>query len=195
MDLLDEVFLTDEAIPPMRSINGWPVEVELRELAGFHELTAAGSNDDEAEDSRLPPPKSYILARHNAHTLALTIERYARFYQENPDGSRRYLRLQEPFVVHYLEHKKSRLPRVVSSLMTTPLVLPDGELLAKNGLDRKRKTVFCIEPEIIGLLPQVTITNSQIGAAMRFLTNDWLADVPTDYAGKCILIALGPVVS
>ena len=25
---------------------------------------------------------------------------------------------------------------------------------------------------------------------MRFLTDDWLVDVATDYAGKCVLIAL-----
>jgi hypothetical protein len=30
----------------------------------------------------------------------------------------------------------------------------------------------------------------RVGEAMRFLTDDWLADVATDYAGKCTLVAL-----
>ena len=80
MELLDKVLLTNETEPPMRSLTGWPVEVELREPAGLHELTAEGANDDESEQSRLPAPKSRMLTRHNACTLALLIERYVRFH-------------------------------------------------------------------------------------------------------------------
>ena len=74
--------------------------------------------------------------------------------------------------------------------MTMPIVLPDGKLLASNGLDRKLKTVFCIDPGIADLLPKGVISKSQIIEAMRFLTDEWLVDVPTDYAGKCTLIAV-----
>ena len=189
MELLDAALLTKEPTPPMRSLSGWPVEVELREPAGLHELTAAGSNDDEAEESRLPPPKSYTLASHNAHTLALAIEKYARFYVKKKGGSIVYVRLPGSFVTSFLNFKKSKLPRV-SSLMTMPLVLPSGELLAAYGLNRKLKTVFCLEPEIIRLLPQGAVTDREISEAMNFLTDEWLADVPTDYAGKCALVAL-----
>jgi hypothetical protein len=193
MEILDQALLTSESVPPMRSLSGHPVEVELREPAGLHELTAEGSNDSEAEQSRLPPPKSYILARHNPCTLALAIERYARFYVDiqNKDGStfRAHKRLQAGFIAHYLEFKKSKLPKV-ASLMTMPLVLPNGKLLASEGLNRDLKTVFCIEPKILQLLPQGAVSDSEIAEAMRFLTEDWLADVPTDYAGKCTLIAL-----
>jgi hypothetical protein len=152
---------------------------------------AFGTNDDEAEDSRLAPPKSYMLARHNAHTLALTIERYARFYvlvEVKKVAVKIYKRLPGPFVAHYLEHKKAKLPKV-SGLMTMPLVLPSGKLLATHGLNRELKAVFCLEPEIVQLVPK-GVTDGEIAEAMRFLTDEWLADAPTNYAGKCTLIAL-----
>ncbi|MFO1125758.1 MAG: hypothetical protein U1E25_11035 [Methylocystis sp.] len=38
--------------------------------------------------------------------------------------------------------------------MTMPIMLPNGELLATNGLDKKRKIVFRIEPDIVKLLPK-----------------------------------------
>lgn len=193
MALLDKALLTDEPEPPMRSISGWPVEVELREPHGLHELTAAGSNDGDAGQSRLPPPKSYVISRHNPCSMELLIERYAGFYlvKKQKDGGEIRLpkRLPGCFVAHYLEHKKSKLPKV-SGLMTMPLVLPDGRLLASSGLDRELKTVFCIEPGIVQLLPQGAISESQIAAAMRFLTDEWLADVLTNYVGRCTLIAL-----
>ena len=189
MELLDDVLLTNEPEPPMRSLNGWPVEVELQEPIGFHELTAGGSNDDEAAQSRLPPPKAYMLTPHNVCTLALLIERYTRFWGKNANGDKYYKRLDSPFVKHFLENKKSKLPRV-GALMTMPIVLPDGKLLAKSGLDRALKTMFCIDPAIIQCLPQGDITDDQIAEAMRFLTDEWFADVLTDYMGKCTLIAL-----
>ena len=200
MELLDKALLTAEAIPPMRSISGWPIEIELREPAGLHELTAEGANDDEAEQSRLPAPKSRMLTRHNRCTLALLIERYVRFHTEvaikdKKTGKRTgetfkaYKRLPGEFLPFYCDYKQSKLPKV-SGLMTMPIVLPDGKLLASNGLDRKLQTVFCIDPGIADLLPKGVISEGQIMEAMKFLTDEWLVDVPTDYAGKCTLIAL-----
>jgi len=192
MSLLDKLLSTNEAVPPMRSLLGWPVEVEEREPAGFHELTSAGSNNEEADESRLPPPKSAVLARHNTCTMALLIEQYARFFiivKIMGVPVKVYTRLAGAFVTHFLEHKKSKLPKV-SGLLTMPIVLPDGKLLASNGLDRDLKTVFCIEPLIIERLPKGTITDDQIARAMRFLTDEWFADVSTNYTGKCTLIAL-----
>ena len=131
MELLDDVLLTNEPEPPMRSLTGWPVEVELQEPTGFHELTASGSNDDEAAQSRLPPPKTYMLASHNACTLALLIERYARFWAKNKQGDKYYKRLDSAFIKHFLEFKKSKLPRV-GALMTMPIVLPERQALGQE---------------------------------------------------------------
>jgi hypothetical protein len=161
METLDKALLINQAVPPMRSLSGHPVEVDLREPAGLHELTAEGSNDSEPKQSRLPPPKSYILARHTPNTLALTIERHARFFEDidNKHGGtfRIYKRLQKAFVLAFLEFKKSKLPRV-SSLMTMPLVLPNGKLLASHGLNRERLLWGARFRSVRGVRPSVRIS-------------------------------------
>jgi hypothetical protein len=192
MRLLDERLLTDEPEPPMRTVEGWPVEVRVREPVGMHELMAAGANDEEGDSGRLPAPKIHVLARHNACTMALLIERYIYFFKQLvlKDGTVIEIpkRLPSTFVTHYLDFDQSKLPRV-SGLTTMPLVLPNGELLATNGLDRKRKTIFCIAPEIVEMMPQGPIPEAAVEKAMRFLTDQWLVDVKAGYPGKGVLLA------
>jgi hypothetical protein len=194
MRLLDQSLIADEAEPPMRSPTGWPVEVRASEPAGVHELTAAGANADEEESDRLPPPKLYTLAPHNQYSMALMIERYVGFVKRvrSKDGDATVdipKRLPAGFVTHYLHHDRSRLPRV-STLATMPLVLPDGPLLATNGLCRSLRTVFRIDPEIVDLMPCARVRDEEVAEAIKFLTDEWLVDVTADYADKCVLIAL-----
>ena len=80
MYLLDIHLSADQIVPPMRSIMGWPVMLRFSEPFGMHQLTADGANDIEDDNSRIPPPRSYILARHNVCTMALLIEAYISFY-------------------------------------------------------------------------------------------------------------------
>jgi hypothetical protein len=42
--------------PPMRDVEGWPVTVLRRGIAGLHELMASGANYDDTEKTRLPAP-------------------------------------------------------------------------------------------------------------------------------------------
>jgi hypothetical protein len=194
MWLLDDCLLTGEIEPPMRSPSGWPVEVRAHEPLGMHELVSAGANDEEGEtDSRLPPPKILTLAPHTSCSMALAIERHIAFYQRitkrGSDPIEVPRRLPTIFVNHYLNFTASSLPRV-SAVATTPLVLPNGQLLAANGLDRNRRIVFRIEPEVVELIPTGRASGAAIEHAMRFLVDEWLIDVQTDYGGKCVLIAL-----
>lgn len=195
MRLLDEALLAvDEPEPPMRSLSGWPIEVRTRAPAGMPALSAAGANDEEEEESdRLSPPELVALAPLNQYSLALTIERYVAFYKrvELKDGRAADdpKRLPDPFVKHYLAHGRSHLPRV-GTLLTMPLVLKNGGLLATNGLDRARRAVFHIDPAIVALMPRGRVSEAEVGEAMSFLTDEWLVDVQTDYDGKCVLIAL-----
>jgi len=192
MRVLDNGLNVDEPEPPMRSPKGWPVEVRVSEPAGMHELTALGANGAEEETGRLPPPQLYTLAAHNQYTLALTIERYVAFFKRVKTKSGATVevprRLPASFVTHYLHYEGSILPRV-STLATMPIVLPNGGLLAMNGLDRARRTVFRIDPEIIELMPEGRALGAEVAHAMKFLTDAWLVDVLTDYDGKCVLIA------
>ena len=69
-------------------------------------------------------------------------------------------------------------------------MLADGTLLAPPGLDRRRGIIFTIPKELRAIVPTPeSCTYDAVREAMRYLTDDWLCDVATDYAGKCILVA------
>ena len=131
------------------------VEVRVTEPAGMHTLSAEGANAEEGEGDRLPPPELVTLAPLDQCGLALMIEGYVTFYRRAKlkDGSAVEIpkRLPDAFVAHYLKHRRSRLPRV-ATLATMPVVLPNGRLLAENGLDRARRTVFRIAPGVLELM-------------------------------------------
>jgi Bifunctional DNA primase/polymerase, N-terminal len=193
MRLLDQHLTTEEAEPPMRSLTGWPVEVRASEPVGMHELTAAGANAEEEPDARLPPPRIYTLAPHTQCSMALAIENYVGFVKrsrgKNGEVTEDPKRLPGVFVTHYMQYGQSRLPRV-ATLATMPLVLPNGKLLATNGLDHGRQTVFRVEPEIAALMPGGRVIDAEVTAAIKLLTDVWLVDVQANYEDKCVLLAL-----
>jgi hypothetical protein len=64
-------------------------------------------------------------------------------------------------------------------------------MIAARGLDRHRKLVFQIEPELMALMPQPgQCTEAAAAKALDYLTTKWLCDVATDFRGKCVLVAL-----
>jgi len=107
------------------------------------------------------------------------------------DGTARPVHLAAPFVHHFWQRKNDTALPIVSAVATMPMVLADGCILSGRGLDRQRGIVFRIPTELLALLPKAEdCTPRAVGEAMRFLADDWLVDVATDYEGKCILIAL-----
>jgi hypothetical protein len=141
------------------------------------------------EHSRLPAPEMPLLTPHDEYSLAHLIEQHIDFIETDKDGETRSVALDPTFVRHYMKWRDSRLP-VVTGIVTTPLVLPDGTLLATQGLDRQRGLIFRLQPELLALLPDPRdCTEKAVAEAMRFLTNEWLVDVACDYVGKCVLIA------
>jgi hypothetical protein len=77
------------------------------------------------------------------------------------------------------------------AVATLPLVLADGGVLSGDRFDRLRGIDFRIQPEILACVPEPgSVTDNRVKAAMRFLTDEWLVDVATDYAGKCTIIAI-----
>ena len=190
MQLLDGVLSSiNSAEPPMRDVEGWPVEVQCRETAGLHELTAEGANDEDDEKSRLPPPKHFLLTKHDKESLEVLIGDHVTFIKETKDGE---CAVAPPakFVAHYLKYRRSKLPRV-HAVLTMPLVLPGGTLLATNGLDRLRRAVFRIDEALLPFLPKAKdCADGAVDEAFTFLIDEWLCDVATDLEGKCVLIAL-----
>jgi hypothetical protein len=100
------------------------------------------------------------------------------------------VQLQSKFVRHYMKRDDGALPTIVA-VTTLPIVLADGHVLGReDGFDRLRGIDFHIQPEVATCVPQPgTVTDDHVEQAMRFLTDDWLVDVATDYAGKCTIIA------
>ncbi|PNE10334.1 MAG: hypothetical protein CR217_14910 [Beijerinckiaceae bacterium] len=190
MKLLDDVLSSvNVAEPPMRDVEGWPVEIQCRETAGLHELSSDGTNDGDDEKSRLPPPKNFLLTKHDKESLEILIGDHVEFIRKTKKDERA-VAPPAKFVNHYLKYRRSRLPRVHAAL-TMPLVLPNGTLLACNGLDRKRRAVFRIDPGLLRFIPTTDDrTESAVDEAFGFLTDEWLCDVATDLEGKCVLIAL-----
>src|SRR3984893_19310818 len=71
-----------------------------------------------------------------------------------------------------------------------PVVLPNGELLDRNGLDRKRRAVFRVDPALLEFMPKPEeCTEDDVAKAYKFLVDEWLVDVATDTEGKCVLLA------
>ncbi len=194
LEALDDILCAvDDPEPPMRDLEGHPVEVRDRPPMMLHELTSGGSNQAEPEKAQLPAPAMPLLTPHDRFSFAHQVEQHVEFVEERGDAGPRPVALPPVFVDHFMNYRDSALPRV-GAVVTAPLVLSDGSMLALSGLDRDRKLVFRIPPELRAILPkpQDPIPQSkQVARAMDFLVNEWLCDVATDFAGKCVLIALG----
>ncbi len=127
-----------------------------------------------------------MLTRLDEAQLGELIERHI----EHVDAEGRPVHLALPFVKHYLTRHDGALP-VMSAVATLPMVLPDGTILSGRGLMRERGIVFRVPDELQKLLPApAECTLSAVAEAMRFLTDEWLCDVTTNYAGKCVIVAV-----
>ncbi len=72
-----------------------------------------------------------------------------------------------------------------------PLVLPTGELLTGEGLDREGGVFFQIDPSLSKYIPERSdCTPDKVARAYRYLTDEWLVDVAADREGKAVLADL-----
>ena len=153
MEMMDRVLANSDATePPMRDLSSWPTHVLEREAAGLHELTSTGANDEEGEKSRLPPPKQMLLTRHNQFGVEIEIGDHISFVHETDEGYQP-VALAPRFLDHWLNYRRSKLP-IVGAVLTMPLVLPDGTLLARNGLDRDRRLVMRCDQKMLDFIPR-----------------------------------------
>jgi hypothetical protein len=187
MRVLNDVLgASTAAEPPMRDLDGWLIVVRVRRALNLHMLTALGANADETEATRMPAPEEPLLTQLGDIQTAELIERHIEYVE--PCG--RAVHLATHFVRHYLKRDDEALP-VATSVATLPLVLPNGRLLTGRGLNRSHSIVFRVPEQLETLLPCAeACTSAAVVDAMRFLTDEWLVDVATDYNGKCALIAL-----
>ena len=171
--------------PPMRDSDGYLVQVRARRVSSMHVLTAHSANSSEANETRLPAPEHPLLTRLDDVRTSELIEMHIDYV----DADNRSVHLPAPFVRHYLVRNDNALP-AVNAVATLPMVLGDGTMLSGSGLHRERGIVFRVPPEVQALVPSLAdCTSTAAAEAMRFLTDDWLADVACDYAGKAMLLA------
>ncbi len=167
---IDEVLRNVNALePPMRDDEGFVASVCVRRVRGTHLLTSRGSNNDETDETRLPPPEQPILYRLSEPEVAELIQRYIGYVDHR--GELVYLPTR--FVHHYWQRRNdTALPRV-SAIATMPMVPEDGSILAGRGLDRERGIVFRIPPELLALLPKAAdCTPLAVGKAIKFLCDE-----------------------
>jgi hypothetical protein len=174
--------------PPMRDVMDWPVHVLEREPVGaLHELTSDGANGEDPSLSRLPAPILTLLTPHDAFSIEHEIGEYITFIKETSDGGVRDVGPEHRFIDHHLHYQASRLPRV-SGVMTMPIVLRDGTLLASNGLDRERRLVMRCDPKLLEFIPERDeCDDGAVLGAFKFLVEDWFCDVAADLPSKCVL--------
>jgi hypothetical protein len=140
---------------------------------------------NEQGENTLSAPEQWILAPFDNIELAELIEKHIDYVDHND----RPVHLLNVFVNHYVERHDGKLPMAVA-ISTAPLVLADGVILAREGLDRERGIIFEIPRELHAILPdRRNCTDEAVKAAMKFLCDEWLCDVTADLTGKATLIA------
>jgi hypothetical protein len=133
----------------------------------------------------LPAPEQWVIKKMTPEECAEMIERHIDFV-DSEGGS---VHLPTNFVRHYMRREDGRLPTVVA-VSTLPLVFADGGVWSEDKFDQQRGIDFHIPPEVAATVPKPgSITDDDVYEAMTFLTEEWLVDVATDYAGKCTVIA------
>jgi hypothetical protein len=183
MGVLNDVLAA--ANPPTRDMDGVISQVRKLPVPNMHAFTQIDANTGERPTTKLPPPEQWVISRMNEMECAEIIERYIDYADK--DGRSVHLPMQ--FVKHYLQRRDDALP-TLAAIAALPIVLADGALLAPDGLDRDRGIMFVIPKELRAIVPrQQDCTNKAVRKAMRFLCDEGLCDVATDYAGKCAIIA------
>ena len=134
----------------------------------------------------LPTPEQWVIHEMNEMEMAEEIEKHINYV----DKGGRSVHLPMPFVRHFLQRFDDDLPIIVA-IATLPIILADGNILAfEDDIDVLRGIDFVIPKEVMALLPRrEDCSPAAVGKAMKFLTDTWLVDVKTDYAGKASLIA------
>ncbi|MGE0373616.1 MAG: hypothetical protein AB7Q01_17285 [Gammaproteobacteria bacterium] len=187
MGVLNEALKASRAAePPMRDAEGHLVQVRTRSIPTMHALSANSTNDGDGDGSRLPPPEQPLITRLGETQVAELIEKHIDF--TDPTG--RSVHLPTPFVKHYVARDDGVLPIAVA-IATLPIVLMNGTILSGKGLIREYGIISRIPPEMLDYVPDARdCDDSAVREALRFLMDEWLCDVATDFTGRCILLAL-----
>jgi hypothetical protein len=163
-----------------RSIDGYAVKARLQKVPRTRAFSSAG--DGKEEDA----PEQWTIAALDEYALTEEIERHVNYVDD--DG--RSVRPPMAIVKAYTRRDDDAL-RVLAAIATQPVVLADGEVIGReSGFDAERGIEFVISPSVAAAVPRrEEATDEAVATAMDFLTDEWLVDVATTYAGKCVVVA------
>lgn len=179
----------DATDPPLRGVDGEILRVVNRSPTKLHELGSHEAAPDGSVTSRRAPPVPTLEAQKGA-ALRMFVESYVRFVKIARNGATTDVALFETFVLALSAFRESAIP-VCEGVQPVPLVMQRRKLIAPVGYDPDTCLFFCVDPELLALLPQpVGYTLEAAQASWKFLTEDWLADVATTKEGKAICVAM-----
>jgi hypothetical protein len=170
---------SDKPEPPTRDPDGYMVSAWVRKVPRLHALTRAN-------EQPLPPPDQVLIGRLSEPQLAELIERHVAFWTEDRWRGWRLVHLDGRFVRHMECRPGDPLP-VLTAVATLPVVLDDGTVLTKNGLDRRFGAIFRI-PD--GVKMPKRFDNEAVGKALKFLIDEWMVDVTAKPIDKAVLVSL-----
>jgi hypothetical protein len=188
MEILNEVIAASSAShPTTRDIEGHVAFTGKIAVPNMHAFADANPREGiQTTLTSLPAPEQWVIKRMSVEECAEMIERHIDFVDKDSDRS---VHLPTPFVKHYLKRDDGALPTIIA-VSTLPLVFADGGVWAEDKFDRLRGIDFRIQPEVAACVPQPgSVTDDAVISALLFLTDQWLVDVRTDFAGKGTIIA------
>ena len=162
MEVINDVLgASAETEPPARDIEGVTTRLKMRRIPLLH-LLQSEDDDDDAKSSYLPAPEQLCLVRTSEEETAEMIERHIDYIGKGG----RSVHLPTQFVRHFMKRDDDVLPTVVA-IAQLPIVLPNGDILAKRGLDRNRGIIIRVPGELMKLLPKRE-NYTAVADAMRF---------------------------
>jgi hypothetical protein len=195
-ELTPTVTFVDEALsasassePAMRGLDGWPRRIVYQASALLH-LLEAEADEPAGKVERKPAPPTPLISRHTVLSMTMRLEQDIVFLKATEAGPQP-ARLQAVFVNAFLELglAASRLP-VIKTIVSTPLVSPDGRIVATRGFDPGSGIFFDLSSAELAALPAGEITEDAIRAAYQLLVDEMLGDVATDRDGLATTVAL-----
>ena len=192
MDVLNDVVgKVTAAVPPLRDVDGITTRVRKLPVPNMHAFTQSEANAEQEERrmTKLPSPEQWVLSRMNEMECAEMIEQHIDFYVESKDGFRRSVHLPKEFVtaLSAAARRRNCRPWWQSRLASCP---GRRHLLAPDGLDRDRGISLHHPEGAAGNRPGAQGLHEESREGGDGVPEDeWLGDVATDYAGKCIIIA------
>ena len=161
-----------------RNMNGYAVNPRWMPLPNTH---AFGSNEEEEE-----APSQWTIGRLDEYALTEELEKFMDYVDDEGRSVAPPRRLVRAYT-----RRDDKVLHTLTAIAYLPIVLANGEIIGCGSKFEPSYSIqFMVPPGIAAAIPKLEdCTPAAVGKAMVFLTDDWLADVATDYEGKCVTIA------